>query len=175
MLLCIINQVLKILKRKDDLIGMLQSQLEDSTNKLQNQREIKEMEAGSRVLSEGKSRDYWTGSTINHGSGPVIPRDEEVQQQHTIDQLKSELAESRSLLSEEQLAHAECRSLLKKETKELEAVRLRLRQLMDGRESGSNVSFSAQNQQELRGLREKTIDQEEQIQVIRTLRKHVYS
>ena len=148
-------QVLKILRRKDELIGMLQSQLEESTQKLQTLQDKASIEAQSLHSSEGRSKDYWTQRdarpTSNSGD---------------VDQLRSSLQDSQHSLRQEKELHEHCKAQLKETLSALQQYRQSgpgapdfHRRTIDG-ESGRE-----QFQQELRGLREKTLDQAEQIQV----------
>jgi prefoldin subunit 5 len=95
--------VLRILRRKDETIEALQHQLEETTSKLQQFRERRELEAQQLHHKSGQSKDYWTGKPL----GSSIPGANELAER--INQLEKSLEEMQQALTAEEESHAACR------------------------------------------------------------------
>jgi prefoldin subunit 5 len=97
------KSVLRILRRKDETIEALQHQLEETTSKLQQFRERRELEAQQLHHKSGQSKDYWTGKPL----GSSIPGANELAER--INQLEKSLEEMQQALTAEEESHAACR------------------------------------------------------------------
>ena len=103
------------MRRKDELIGTLQQQLEDSTRKLQQQREYGEFEIRENQLAAGRGADYWTGRPLESNrstSGQPIgdnSSNSSIEQAAKIVELQRAITELRQALTAEEEAHAATR------------------------------------------------------------------
>lgn len=132
--------MLKILHRKDELIKTLQLQLDDSTSKIIRHRETQ----------QGRLEDRLGVEDGGHSDSRL--------------HLEQELEAARRQVLDEQAARDQARAVaqrLESENVQLKAELMRLRDM--GSRSVASVPEHAQ--QELHGLREKVVDQQDQIQV----------
>lgn len=141
------------MKRKDDAIASLQLQLEEEKKRA----DIEHLMNSSGRNSSGlRDRDNWEDS----GAADEVNR-----------RLKLDLEEALTRLQKEQLAHSQTRDELNQMKMDAIDMESRMASLGTARERSTNNTFTdrsgfdPQQMKELRGLREKTIDQAEQIEV----------
>lgn len=149
-------QVLKILRRKDELIALLQSQLEDSTKQLHSRGDTAESKMKADRDSSGQSKDFWTGRDVQSPPFDIDNR---------ISGLQAQLDDCRDRLQQEREEHSQCRKQLAASQQTVDDLRMALENSQQGPDKTYPSTTDRQQQQELRGLREKTLDQSEQIQV----------
>ena len=153
------EKVLKILRRKDETIEQLQAQLIEKNKIIENEREIN----NNTITSQRK--DYW--------SGKLIDQDVTRENSRIID-LEQSYESLKWQLQEEQGSHDALKSQLKESHETIEKLKDTIEQL----KSKHKTVVTDTQLQELRGLRERTMDQSEQIDVliaeVATLREHAH-
>jgi septal ring factor EnvC (AmiA/AmiB activator) len=149
--------VLQILRKKDDQVESLQRQLDERTRALQAYSDVSQIHADQQSLAEGKSRDYWTGRSLAPETGMGSTHRE----------LVDLLEQTRKQLESERQAHQSSRNELNNAYSTIEERKTKHRLL--GADSVGSGRFQPQDWKELRGLREQTLDQAEQIKVT-----HIY-
>lgn len=148
------EKVLKILRRKDETIGLLQEELQQQTNNAELRRKESSIKDQEKVNSEGKSHDYWSGSKVEQPSS-----------ESEIASLKQTIEDLKRRLQNEELIHNSCKNELRKTQEALEDLsEVQLKTRKDT--NTSSTVHIGDHHQELKGLREKTLDQAEQIEVL---------
>jgi hypothetical protein len=150
------EKVLKILRRKDETIGLLQEELQQQTNNAENRRKESSIKDQEKVDSEGKSHDYWSGNKVENPSS-----------ESQISSLKQTIEDLKRRLQNEEFIHDNCKNDLRKTQEALEEYisEAQIKAKKDVNAS-STVNIGDHHHQELKGLREKTLDQAEQIEVL---------
>lgn len=150
--------MLDILRRKDEEVESLHKQLEDAQRALQNTQDASRLELEQMALSEGRSRDYWTGRSVQPPAGLGATHRE----------LNELLEQTRKLLDGEKQAHVRTRHELNNAYTTVEELnnKLRLGASVDS-VGAAGGRFQPHEWRELKGLREQTLDQSEQIKVSR--------
>jgi hypothetical protein len=150
--------VLKILKKKDDTISLLQQQLNESTKMLQVRQDLNEAAVETKSDQAGRSKDYFSGRRRDvDGDGAVDGGGFSSLSEKRY--LEDALADCRRREEQEVQAHSRCKLQLLETQKAFDELRIR------SRAGDDTLSYTNHHQNELRGLREKTLDQAEQIEV----------
>jgi hypothetical protein len=110
--------------------------------------------------SEGRSRDYWTGRQVQPPAGLGATHRE----------LNELLEQTRKLLDAEKHAHVRTRHELNTAYSKVEELNIKLR---TAGPDGAGSRFQPQDWRELKGLREQTLDQSEQIKVRSSTRAYI--
>jgi hypothetical protein len=138
----------------------LQKQLEESRHALHNAQEVSRYESDQQAQSEGRSRDYWTGRQVQPLAGLGATHRE----------LNELLEQTRKLLDAEKQAHVRTRHELNNAYSKVEELNIKLR---TAGPDGAGSRFQPQDWRELKGLREQTLDQSEQIKVRSFIRLYI--
>lgn len=132
----------------------LRQQLDEAQRATHTAQEVSHFEADQQALSEGRSRDYWTGRSLQPSTTGLGATHRE---------LNELLEQTRKLLELEKQAHHRTRNELNSAYSTVEELNGKLR--AGGADAVHSGRFQPHEWRELKGLREQTLDQSEHIKV----------
>ena len=149
------------MKRKDETISLLQTQLEEQTNLLEHQREMAtSSEQYNRALGGAYSNidaDADAKSRVGRKNDQTL---------RTLNaSLEQEMSDLRQKMREQERLHEETKDQLQQALESLDDMSRVHRGTKVVEKGKGTISGTDPQHQELRGLRERTLDQQEQIEV----------
>lgn len=144
---------------------MLQSQLEEQANLLEHQREMAAAsEQFNRAMAGGHSnRDDEADAKSSRGA--TAGRKYDQSSRNVIASLEQEISDLKQKLREQEKQHESTKEQLQEALESLDEMPRTQRGTKSAEKGKGGVSLSDPQHQELRGLRERTLDQQEQIEV----------